>query len=355
VVGVVLLLLLLLLLLLPLPLLPLPPADPRVAPAQPPTARTDLPAHRTFPPTSPPVAFYLCSNLCNGSVGVGCFNRSVPFAAGYTREKRRAYRAAVSWMDFLVGRLLGELEALQLSESTVVAFVGDHGWNLGEHGGWCKQSCFENVARVPLLLKAPGYRGGGRTQALVEAVDIMPTLLELAGVSRTAPFIGGPPLAGTSLVPLLLPARVGADGGGGSASEASSAAAAANWSKSASFSQYPRCCGPHGTHGGCNASAGVVFGTSNQCTMTASSAFFAMGYSVRTKAWRYTRWMLWDGVHLRAVWAKVVGEELYDHRRDTKRGFEPDAFENVNRAAETSLQAVKAGLEKRLKEYTKYS
>jgi hypothetical protein len=64
--------------------------------AQPSTAETDLPAHRIEPVGMPPVAYYRCENLCNDSVvGVGCFNRSVPFAAGYTREFRRAYRAAV--------------------------------------------------------------------------------------------------------------------------------------------------------------------------------------------------------------------------------------------------------------------
>ena len=64
------------------------------------------------------------------------------------------------------------------------------GWNLGDHGGWCKQSNFESVARVPLLIHVPGMMAGDRqqlsgrrTDALVEMVDLMPTLLELAAIT----------------------------------------------------------------------------------------------------------------------------------------------------------------------------
>lgn len=107
--------------------------------AQPATLATDLPAHRVQPTNMPAVAYYKCDNLCNATtsggvanassnVGIGCFNRSVPFAADITREYRRAYRAAVSWMDFLVGKLLAELQALALDESTIIALNGDHGW-----------------------------------------------------------------------------------------------------------------------------------------------------------------------------------------------------------------------------------
>ena len=100
---------------------------------QPPTLETDLPLHRTEPRGMPPIAYYRCENLCNDTVvGRGCFNRSTAFAPDYTREYRRAYRAAVSWMDFLVGRLTAELEALDLAADTIVALHGDHGWNLGE-------------------------------------------------------------------------------------------------------------------------------------------------------------------------------------------------------------------------------
>lgn len=110
----------------------------------------------------------------------------------------RAYLAATSYIDAQVGRVLAELDRLGLTENTVVVFWGDHGWKLGEHGAWAKHSNFEIDTRVPLIVRAPGMRSvGERTDALVETVDIYPTLTELAG-------LGSPPyLQGTSFVPLL--------------------------------------------------------------------------------------------------------------------------------------------------------
>lgn len=97
------------------------------------TAKTDCfsplapPWQRVAPVGMPSIAFYRCSNLCNGSAvpGRDCFNRSEPFAASYTQEFRRAYRAATSWMDYLVGQLTGELSALGLDSRTIVVFNGE--------------------------------------------------------------------------------------------------------------------------------------------------------------------------------------------------------------------------------------
>ena len=171
---------------------------------------------------------------------------------------------------------------------------------------------------------------GQRTQALVEMVDLMPTLLELTGLTiRDAA-----ELEGVSLVPLLQLSRAP-----GQARRALDAAA--HW-KNATFTCYPRCCGPHGWHGGCNATN--AFDTSNQCTTTASSDFFAMGYSIRSVDWRYTRWMVWDGASLSPLWDNVVGEELYDHRGDVA-AFDIDHFENVNLVTDESLKEVRARME----------
>ena len=111
--------------------------------------------------------------------------------------------------------------------------------------------------------------------------------------------------------------------------------------KNATFTEYPRCCGPHGTHLPC--SEANPFDDSNQCTQTNSSMFFAMGRSIRSRDWRYTRWMRWDGSLLEPVWESVVAEELYDHRGDTEP-YDVDGWENANLAAEPSLAAVKVGL-----------
>jgi len=91
----------------------------------------------------------------------------------------RAGRGGAADADHLVGTLLDELQALDLEKSTVVLFHGDHGWHLGEHGSWCKQSNWELVARVPLLVKVPWLpqSAGKRTSALAELAGIPPAAI----------------------------------------------------------------------------------------------------------------------------------------------------------------------------------
>ena len=72
-------------------------------------------------------------------------------------------------------------------DDTIVVLWGDHGWKLGEHGEWCKHSNVENDANAPLLLSVPGMKNAGKhTSALVEFVDIYPTLSDLAGMPLPA-------------------------------------------------------------------------------------------------------------------------------------------------------------------------
>ncbi|MBI5802853.1 MAG: sulfatase [Verrucomicrobia bacterium] len=130
-------------------------------------------------------------------------NGSVPgYAISTTPEQRRAairgYLATVSFMDAQAGRVLDALKRLGLAENTIVVFAGDHGWHLGEHGLWHKRSLFEESARVPFLVHAPGAKGNGqRSLSVVELLDVYPTLCDLTGVPAPAS------LQGKSLRPVL--------------------------------------------------------------------------------------------------------------------------------------------------------
>jgi uncharacterized sulfatase len=172
--------------------------------------------------------------------------------AAELREAIRAYYASITYMDAQLGKVLDALDRLELWERTIVVLWGDHGWHLGEHGNWQKMSLFEESARVPLLVAAPGIKGRGKASArTVETLDLYPTIADLAGL--TPP----PGLEGKSLRPLLDDPKHA-------------------WDRPA-YTQVIR--GPAG------------------------QTFF--GRSVRTERWRYTEWD--DGKR---------GAELYDHTRD---------------------------------------
>ena len=119
-----------------------------------------------------------------------------------TPEQRRAiiqhYYAATSFMDAQVGVLLAEMDRLNLWESTVVVFMSDHGWHLGEHGGfYAKMSLMDESARAPFIVAGRGVPRGAATRSLLEYVDLFPTLVDIAGLPMPAG------LQGVSQAPVL--------------------------------------------------------------------------------------------------------------------------------------------------------
>lgn len=98
------------------------------------------------------------------------------------RMMLHGYLACTSYADKLAGNVLAELERLGLAENTIVVIWGDHGWHLGEHNFWGKHNTLHNALRVPLIVKVPGKSTAGKTEALVESVDIFPTLCSLANL-----------------------------------------------------------------------------------------------------------------------------------------------------------------------------
>lgn len=168
------------------------------------------------------------------------------------RQALQAYYASITFMDAQVGRLLDAVNRLQLTDRTVIVLWSDHGYHTGEHGLWQKQSLFEESARVPLIVAAPGIKAKGKgSSRIVELVDVYPTIAEICGLP--AP----PNLEGLSFRTLLDDLR-------------------REW-KRAAFTQVQR------------QEQGRRF----------------MGRSVRTAAWRYTEWD--EGRQ---------GVELYDHQKD---------------------------------------
>ncbi|HEU4894141.1 MAG TPA: sulfatase [Vicinamibacterales bacterium] len=169
------------------------------------------------------------------------------------RATIQAYYASISFLDANVGRVLDALDRLGLAQNTVVVFISDHGYLLGERGQWMKQMLFERSARAPLIVAGAGVGAKGQaSQRTVEFVDLYPTLADLTGLK--------PPsgLHGRSLTPLLKDPR-------------------AAWNHPA-VTQVRR--------------------------GNPANGFF-MGYSVRTEQWRYTEWD--DGKQ---------GIELYDEVAD---------------------------------------
>ncbi len=185
------------------------------------------------------------------------------------RQCLQAYYASISFMDAQVGRVIDALDRLGLADNTIVVFTSDHGYHMGEHGLWQKQSLFEESARVPMLIVAPGVSKPGTVAAApVSQVDLFPTLAELCGVKAPNN------LQGQSLVPMLKDTNEEGRG----------------WA----LTQVVR----GGTRPGAKTGKSAAKGATGK-------RFF--GFSLRTPRWRYTEWD--EGKE---------GRQLYDHEADPK-------------------------------------
>jgi uncharacterized sulfatase len=132
------------------------------------------------------------------AVGGGAYGAAFgKFTDREWKELLRAYCAGTSFMDAQLGRVLDALDKNKLWDKTIVIFVGDNGYHTGERIWWNKNTLFERSCRVPLVIAAPGVKGGQTTGSLVEFVDIYPTVADFCGLKM--PHAG----AGTSLKPVL--------------------------------------------------------------------------------------------------------------------------------------------------------
>ena len=120
-----------------------------------------------------------------------------PVSEEMARSLVHGYNAATSYTDAQVGRVVAELDALGLQENTIVVLWGDHGWQLGEHGLWCKHCNFNTSLNAPLIVRAPDMDKGLQSEALVEFIDVYPSLCELTGIPLPDH------LEGSSFAPLL--------------------------------------------------------------------------------------------------------------------------------------------------------
>lgn len=213
-----------------------------------------------------------------------------PLADSAADILKRGYYACVSYVDACVGQLIQGLKDLDVYDNTIIIIWGDHGWKLGEHNGWGKQTNFHIDMHVPLMFRYPGQEKGVRSDALTELIDMFPTLCDMAGVEK-ADY-----LQGTSMVPLVEdPDR--------------------EWKKAA-FSQFRR--------------RARVSKDGNEY----------MGYSMQTDQYHYIEWYEWDNG--KKSKGALKARELYDH--------ESDPQENQNIADEAGMEDIVNQLSEQLKQ-----
>lgn len=127
----------------------------------------------------------------NEFIKYNCWGKNPNNDRAFANEVRRHYAACVSYADAQVGHVLDELKRSGADKNTIVVLWGDHGWHLGEHAIWGKHSLFEESLQSPMIIHYPGMKHKDyQTNAIVETLDIFPTLCDLTGV-KTPEFVHG--------------------------------------------------------------------------------------------------------------------------------------------------------------------
>lgn len=222
--------------------------------------------------------------------------REGPIPVEKIKELRHGYYAAVSYIDALIGQILETLDDLGLRENTIIVFWSDHGFHLGELGLWAKSTTYEMSAHAPLMISVPGLTNTGtKTNALVESLDIYPTLADLANITPESP------LSGESLRPLIDNPD-------------------AEWREFA-FNQFPR-----------------PLSAIGRAPMT------HMGYSVRTPDWRFTAWF-------NVETEKFEYPELYSMDPNPARVVQESNVESVNLSGKSGYEEIEARLFEMIRNY----
>ena len=212
-----------------------------------------------------------------------------PIPTLYSRLIKQHYYASISYMDALVGKVLGALSQNGFAGNTVISVIGDHGWSLGEHQEWAKFSNFEVAVRTPMIIHVPNLEAEAVITDPVELLDIFPTLVDLAGLPSlqkcpVPSFSTQVCTEGKSLKDYILSNQ-----------------------KSPgyypfAFSQYPR----------------PSLHPRKDSDKPRLKRIKYMGYSVRSRFYRLTEWVAFDIKTFKPDWTRVVARELYDHQKDSE-------------------------------------
>ena len=241
-------------------------------------------------------------------------------------EYRRWYYAAVTWTDHNMGLALQKLKDLGEEQNTIVMFHADHGWQLGELNEWSKKTNTELATHIPLLIRVPWKTNsiGKKTNIKIELVDLYRTVADLAGLDNIQDSVQGISVAAALDDPETN-----------------------KYDNKAAFSQIGRCqCQMQGT------ANSVQCGLHACCRVAQNSTDFDfMGYTIRTKDYRYVTWVSWDPSSsdlFNASWDYPNGRELYNLTTDRGVDFDYDGYSH-NLAYESQYESIVSQLHQELR------